>query len=382
MKLKTFLSTTSLLFFLSAHSASNEISSSLLWGNAKLTSDATSSEITTSTDDNYFFSTNVKVLDLDLDEDNFYFHFKIQNLENFHGLEIRFSNKKSSQSYFSYTLPYFTDRDFNPFKPNEWLKYGVSMANLKPHNKPSSEIKYISFFLFTKKKPMTFSVKDFSKKKKPLEGIASITFDDGYKSQILAAQITKKLGLTATAYIMPRNIENPTLIDIKEAHQIKDMGWDIQSHHATPLTLMGKNKTKKELLFGVNFLKKNKLNSKSHHFAYPLGKHNQLIVDEVQSVFKTARLAGAGIETIPPADNFRIRTFNVLNTTTLTELKEHIDKAKKNKQWLILMFHYLKKLPKGELEYSIENFELFCKYLKSSGLKTLTIDEVYRNYLK
>jgi peptidoglycan/xylan/chitin deacetylase (PgdA/CDA1 family) len=382
MKFNNFLSLISFLIVTNACASFDQENLSLYWGNGKLEHKSDFTQVTTSTDDNYFIIADVEDLNLNLAEDNFYFKFKVDDIENFHGLEIRFSKKKNSESYYSYTLPYFTDSDFNSFKPGKWSDYGLSTANLKPVNKPSEQIDYVSFFLFTKKKPMTFSVKDLSKKKKPDSGVVSMTFDDGYKSQLLAGKIMKKYNLKGTAYIMPRNIGDVGLMPGTEIAQLKSFGWDIQSHHAIPLTTMKKEELKKELEFGLDYLEKNKFKSSSQHLAYPLGRHNDQIVSETQTHFQTARLAGGGTETLPPADLYRIRTFNVLDTTTPEQIKEEIEKAKSYKQWLILMFHYLNEKPETNLQYTPKNFETLCKYLKESGVSVLTIDETYRKYLK
>jgi len=382
MKFNIFLSLISLLITNNVLADLDQENLSLYWGNGKLEHKSDFTQVTTSTDDNYFIVADVENLNLNLSKDNFYFKFKVDEIENFHGLEIRFSKKKNSDSYYSYTLPFFTDGDFNSFKQGKWLDYGLSTANLKAVDKPSEQVNYVSFFLFTKKKPMTFSIKNLSTKKKPESGVISITFDDGYKSQLLAAQIMKKYDLSATAYIMPRNIGEAGLMTTKEIATLKSYGWDIQSHHAIPLTTMKKEELKKEFDFGIDYITKNKFKSASQHLAYPLGRHNDLVVVETQSHFKTARLAGGGTETIPPADPYRIRTFNVLDTTTPEQIKEEIQKAKNHKQWLILMFHYLNAKPETELQYTPNNFEQFCKYLKESGASVLTIDQAFRKYLK
>ncbi len=382
MKFKIFLALTSLFYVSTVWSGLDLDDISLYWGNGKLNQVSGAVQIETSTDDNYFIIADVKEMDLDLSEDNFYFDFKIDQIENFHGLEIRFSSKKNSDSYYSYTLPYFSDGDFNTYKEGKWLSYGISMANLISVQKPAETIKYVSFFLFTKNKPMKFSLKEIDKKEKKSSGVVSITFDDGYKSQLLAGESLKKYDLKGTAYIMPRNIGEAGLMTTKEITLLKSYGWDIQSHHAVPLTTIKEDQLKKEFDFGLEYLNKQNLKSQTQHLAYPLGRHNDTVVAQTQSHFQTARLAGGGTETLPPADLYRLRTYNVLDSTTPEQIKEEIEKAKKGNQWLILMFHYLKDKPETQLQYTPKNFDIFCKYLKESKIDVMTIDEVYRKYLK
>jgi len=382
MKFKTFFSIISFALITNCWAKLDPKTLYLHWGKAELVHSPFHSEITTSTEDNYMLIQPIKGMKLNLKRENFYFQFRLGSFQNFVGMEIRFSEKRGYKNYYSYSLPYFSDAEFNPYKENEWLNYGISLANLKLVGKEPDKINNVSFFLFTNKKTLKFGLKKIWKKKKPKEGVVSITFDDGYDSQLVAAKLTNKFRLKATAYIMPRDIGKFNLMDLQQLKQMKGWGWDLQSHHSYPLTIMNESERKIEFNFGLNFLNKHRLASKTQHLAYPLGKHNERLIRQVKKYFKTARIAGGGIETLPPADLYRIRTYNVMANTTLKELKEKILDAKNQGQWLILMFHYMKKDAKKDLEYSPENFRLMAEFLKQKKIKVLTIDEAYREYLK
>jgi peptidoglycan/xylan/chitin deacetylase (PgdA/CDA1 family) len=230
--------------------------------------------------------------------------------------------------------------------------------------------------------PVLLGFKKIWKEKKIKQPLLSITFDDGYKSQVLASQISKKYGLPVTAYIMPRDIGKDKIINLSQLKEMHKSGWDIQSHFNEPLTWMSEKEIKAEMQFGINYINQNQVQSKTQHLAYPLGKHNALVVSTVKKYFKTARLAGGGIETLPPADLYRLRTYNVLNSTSPSEIQTAINKAIENQQWLILMFHYLKSSPETELEYKPDDFEKVCEIIKSSKIKAMTIDKVYQQFLK
>ena len=57
--------------------------------------------------------------------------------------------------------------------------------------------------------------------------------------------------------------------------------------------------------------------------------------------FLTARIAGSDPETLPPADPHLLRVVNVTNTTTPEEIGAAARLARQDKQWLILMFHWM-----------------------------------------
>jgi peptidoglycan/xylan/chitin deacetylase (PgdA/CDA1 family) len=353
-----------------------------IWGNITVEKSKFHIDYLSTNDENFFISYDSSELELDLKRDNLYFNLRLGSLKNINGVEIRLSEESNSNNFYYYSLPYFSDLEFNPYKDNEWFKLGISQANLKLKGKAPNKIKYINFFISSNKQNALIGFKDIYKKVKATPGIVTITFDDGYQSQLLASEITKKYNLNATAYIMPRDVGKKNYLNLNGLKKLKNNNWEIQSHHNAPLTWMSPKELKEELSYGIKYIKENNLNSTTQHLAYPLGKQNQLVVNEVEKFFATARVAGGGIETIPPADFHRIRTYNVLNTTTPKELKKVIQETKNAKQWLILMFHYINDDPQNELHFSSKKFEEVCKIIKESNIKNYTISEVYEKYLK
>jgi hypothetical protein len=75
-------------------------------------------------------------------------------------------------------------------------------------------------------------------------------------------------------------------------------------------------------ILGVQrFLEENEFRASLGHLAYPLGRQNTSYVRPlVRKHFLTARVAGAGPETLPPADPHLLRVLNVTNTTTPEEI--------------------------------------------------------------
>ena len=94
----------------------------------------------------------------------------------------------------------------------------------------------------------------------------------------------------------------------------------------------------------------------------------------VRKHFATARLAGAGPETIPPADPHLLRAVNVLDTTTAEELGEIARRARDHGEWAILMFHHLRESTASPLDYPIERFEGAVKEAYDAGIIGRDID--------
>jgi hypothetical protein len=98
----------------------------------------------------------------------------------------------------------------------------------------------------------------------------------------------------------------------------------------------------------------------------------------VKRYFETARVAGGGVETLPPADPHLLRTINVTSQTSPEELASRVKEAVDNGQWAILMFHYLVDQPKSPTEYPESEFKRFIDLLGKAQVPVLPVDEVYR----
>jgi hypothetical protein len=99
----------------------------------------------------------------------------------------------------------------------------------------------------------------------------------------------------------------------------------------------------------------------------------------VRKHFLTARVAGSGPETLPPADPHLLRAVNVTNTTTPKEIGAAARLARDDKQWLILMFHWVVDEAGYSTQYSVKNFEKVLKELKDARVPVLPLAEVWES---
>lgn len=60
-------------------------------------------------------------------------------------------------------------------------------------------------------------------------------------------------------------------------------------------------------------------------------------------------------------------------TATVTAL---IDRAKANKEWLVITFHDINSAPSATTDYSITNFNTIIDYLATAGIPVETFGEV------
>ncbi len=309
---------------------------------------------------------------------------KINNPELLSGLKLNFYKSGSVQA--SYTLPLYTDPEYNILQDNQETILSIPVSNLEwqttalekgPHTNPFDAL---TIYLATKdqgEKVLELEVSDLIYTNKAKKGQISITFDDGYKSNFKAAKIMEPLGLRGTAYIIPKAINQKGHLTESELKQMKHWGWSLSAHLTTPVTQIDNlsqvlTETKKKMTTLGSA-------SGSNHFALPLGKYNYKVLNTLKDNFSSVRLAGGLVETLPVHDLYRLRTINVTQNMSPETVFKWCKKAIDNRDWAILMFHYLDKPQQGDLSYTSENFEKVMKMLKRYKSQVKTVEEVLDN---
>jgi hypothetical protein len=182
------------------------------------------------------------------------------------------------------------------------------------------------------------------------------------------------LKLAGTAYIIPKAIDKKGHLSSKDLSQIKKWGWSISAHLTTPVTQI-KNlpqvlkETKAQIMQRGN-------SASAEHFALPLGKYDAETLEILKKYFKSVRLAGGHAETLPVQDHYRLKTINVTQAMPPEEVFEWCKKSILNKEWAILMFHYLDQPEKGELNYSSKNYKKLMNLLKPYAQYVKTVEQV------
>lgn len=314
--------------------------------------------------------------------ENIYFEIKIDKMKNLSGFEIRLGDKEFN-NYYALSIPCFADQDFNIIQDDYWQRYSFGLSNARMVGKPQDKVKWLGVYIQDYAKgPLKISFRNIQFNPAPIKGYVSLTFDDGYQDHYYAAKIMHKYNIPGTAYVMPRQVGQPGYMNLLQIKELKSKyHWGISSHHEIPYTEFEPDDLLQEIMFTIKFLADNGFPKTAPHLAYPLGKQDrEIVLPSVRKYFETARVAGGGVETLPPADPHLLRTFNVLDTTKPDELVAVAKNAVENGQWAILMFHYLVDYPETDTEYRKEDFVKFITLLAQADVPVLTVDEVYRKF--
>lgn len=214
------------------------------------------------------------------------------------------------------------------------------------------------------------------------EAIVSFTFDDGtidhYEN---AFPILSKYGVVGTEHVIVGLVggefENETLMGWEEITQLYDAGWDIHSHTMTHpfLTQMSEEDLVWELTESKRILEEKGFVVSG--FAPPYGDVN----DEVKSIaleyYDTVRPSTYGTNNISATDFDDIKSIWIVNTTTLEEMKDFVDKAYEKKAWLVFMIHLVRDDLSREYTMTPEDLDALLAYVIEKGINVKTISQVY-----
>jgi peptidoglycan/xylan/chitin deacetylase (PgdA/CDA1 family) len=211
--------------------------------------------------------------------------------------------------------------------------------------------------------------------KRPL---ISIDFDDGWRNAYTSGfPVMNEFGFKGSALIVTDTAKNPAnygnlYMTPTQIVDLKNQGHKIASHSVTHASLVSLNSTQ---------LRNEVVNSKTYlegltgqpitYFATPFCDYNATVTNLVKQYYSSGmRNCGDTTNEKPSFDKYNINSFPVLKRTTLTEIKNAINTAKQNNQWLVLMYHEVKS---STDEYSVSQATLrsHLQAIKDSGVAVL-----------
>lgn len=211
------------------------------------------------------------------------------------------------------------------------------------------------------------------------EGMVTFSFDDSWASQYAnALPILQSAGIKGTFYLTTEPVlggwsgyMTPTQIV-----DIGNKGHEIAGHTVTHphLPALSSSQITSEIVNSKTYLQN--LTGKSvTTFAYPYGEFNATAKSLVQtSGYTSARGVEEDALNTALSDKYNLKSSCIESGATFAQVKSQIDKAKAQKQWYILCFHEVKSSP-GQYDTSIALFQQIVNYIKSSGIKTVTVTQ-------
>lgn len=216
-------------------------------------------------------------------------------------------------------------------------------------------------------------------------GVVTLAFDDC--DATVASQAIPKMsqyGFPGTIFSISDVVGTTgflTLEQMKIAE--RDFGWEVAAHsnsladHSLDFTNISIEDLRSNLRSHRSWLETNGFRG-SEHIAYPKGGYNESTLPVIKEIFASGRgtVRRTKYETLPPADPYRIRTFQVYNTDTAANINGLIDKAVTEKAWLILTFHIIRTPATAQTMYLPADFATIIDYLNTKGIPVRTYGDV------
>lgn len=209
----------------------------------------------------------------------------------------------------------------------------------------------------------------------PAAGKVTLTFDDG-ESGIFeyAAPILASGNIQGAAYITTDFIDASgfmTWDQIKELHDT--YGWEIGSHTVTHPSLpeLDNEQLDEELKNSKSILENQGLEIQA--FATPFGHYDNNVLAYIAKYYSSHRVFEEEAENIFPYNNYLLREKSVLADISASQVKEWIDEAMNQGNWLILVFHNILASGAEDYDWNASNLQEIVNYIVSAEVPTATV---------
>jgi hypothetical protein len=305
---------------------------------------------------------------------------RVHGFEDLAGIEVRVGSDGLQSAWYGYTIPLYTDLEYNLLQDGEWTSITMSLGDFNATGKPNrAALDSIGIMVADKGKgTVRLDFGGWALVDEPAQGVVSFTFDDGYKEHLKAIEMLAERGWRGTAYVIPETIGNPAYLQESDLAKIEKLGSDVAAHDDPPFTQVPPSELEARLRGIQSYLVDRGYAIGAQHLAYPLGKQEtRRVRPTVAHLFATARLAGSGPETLPPGDPQLLRAWNVTDSTRPEEVGAMARRAKDNREWLILMFHWLPEKTAKATDYSMKNYAKLIEEVAKTGVRVAPVSEVW-----
>jgi hypothetical protein len=308
---------------------------------------------------------------------------RVHGLERLAGLELRLGSDGLATSWFAFGVPLYADGEYNLLQDGEWTAITLGFGGARSEGTPQrAALDSMGIVVRDDAKgPVQVDLGGWALVDEPAEGVVSFTFDDGYPEHLVAARSMAARRWRGTAYVIPGLVGRPKFLGRVGLAELARLGWDVAAHDETPLTQLPPDRIDPSLRAVQRYLVEQGFASAARHFAYPLGKQEpRRVRPAVRQLFATARIAGGGPETLPPADPHLLRAVNVVDSLRPEAVGAAARRAREHKEWLILMFHHLVEAPAQPTDYALADFAKLLEEVAASGVRVAPVSEVWKSF--
>jgi len=234
--------------------------------------------------------------------------------------------------------------------------------------------------------PVTAHVDVLETVARPARGVVSLVFDDARDGVYRHARpVLDRHGLRASVAVIVDLVGTPGFMSLEQLQWLEwYAGWDVVAHHTSALPEevgfadLSDGDVVAELLGARAWLLALGFRRGADHFVYPYGGFDARSIELVRGLFASGRtiVRGLGLETLPPADPYRIRALSVTERDPPEALTAAIDQAARERSWLVLVFHQVVDgVPDGATGYRVQDLAAVVAHLAAADVDVVTLPE-------
>lgn len=307
---------------------------------------------------------------------------RVHGMEHLANLQVRAGSADVASHAYSLPVPVYADPEYNFVQDGVWTAVTLSFGTADVTGAPDRAALHSIGLMVTDdgRGSVRVDVAGIALVDAPREGVVSITFDDGYKEHLAAAKMMQRHGWRGTAYVIPDALgTKPAYMTLQDVLELGRLGFDVAAHEDPPFTQIAPGELEPRVRRVQEFLLRHGFAEGAKHLAYPLGKQEPSHVrPTVERLFTTARIAGGGPETLPPADPHLLRAVNVIAGTKPEQVGEWARRAKEHGEWLILMLHWLPDATAKHTDYSMDDYRRMLEEIAKVGVRVAPVTEVWK----
>lgn len=307
---------------------------------------------------------------------------RVRNVAHLAHLEVRVGSDGLASSWFSMPVRIYADGEYNFLQEGVWTALTLSFGEAEPSGAPDrARIDSVGVMATDDGRGrVEVDLAAAAIVDAPKQGVVSFTFDDGYAEHLEAVRLLAARGWRGTAYVIPHLVgTGPAYLSRAGLEEIARLGTDVAAHDDPPFTQIPADQLEPRIRGIREWLTQHGYAEGAQHLAYPLGKQEpRRVRPTVARVFTTARLAGSGPETLPPADPQLLRAVNVLDSTPPEEVGAWARRARDEGEWLILMFHWLPEKAEKATDYALADYRRVLEEVARAKVRVAPVTEVWR----
>ena len=234
--------------------------------------------------------------------------------------------------------------------------------------------------------PVTAHVDVLETVARPARGVVSLVFDDARDGVYRHARpVLDRHGLRASVAAIVDLLGTPGFMSLEQLQWLeRHAGWDVVAHHVSALpdevgfADLADDAVVAELLGVRSWLLAHGFRRGVDHLVYPYGGFDTRSIELIRGVYASGRtiVRGLGLETLPPADPYRIRALSVTRDDAPETLTAEIDRAARERSWLVLVFHQVVDgVPDGATGYRAQDLAAVAAHLAAADVDVVTLPE-------